>query len=56
MKILNDHTGEVDGKVVLTLADCRQIIEALDYLNESGDGELYGKLTALAQALEAAGS
>lgn len=56
MKILNDHTGEVNGKVVLSLEDCHQLIEALDYLNDSGDGELYGKLTALAQALEASGS
>lgn len=56
MKILNDANGEVDGKVILSLADCRQLIGALDCLNEDGDGELYSKLTALAQAMEAAGS
>lgn len=56
MKILNDANGEVDGKVILTLSDCRRIMEAFEMINEAGDHDLYGKVRALAELLEADGS
>ena len=54
MKILNNHKGEIDGKVQLTYQDCTQLVSALFYLihEEKREDELHS-LKVLREQLKA---
>jgi hypothetical protein len=61
MKILNDHKGEINGKVMLNYQDCTQLVSALFYLmrEEKREDELEslkvlkGQLKAILTAFDA---